>query len=117
MIGRFPTLVAALAATTLFAPAGSRGQNLEISPVLVDLSPASPSAVVTVRNSGTAPMRYQVSGQRWSEDRAGKPTLVPAEDLAVFPPLFELAAGAWSARGGSSSRSSPTRWAGPETGS
>lgn len=92
-MGRSTPLAVAVAAA-LLAPAGSRGQNLEISPVLVDLSPAAPSAVLTIRNSGTGPMRYQVTGLRWSEDRAGKPTLVPAQDLAIFPPLFELAAGA-----------------------
>lgn len=84
----------AVAAFLASAPAGSRGQNLEISPVLVDVSAAKPSMVVTIRNTGAGPMRYQVKAHRWSEDRQGKPTLVPAGDLAVFPELFQLAAGA-----------------------
>lgn len=94
MSRRIAALAAALAAAALLVPAGSRGQNLEVSPVLVDLSAASPSAIVTVRNAGKGPMRYQVSGLRWSEDRDGRPTLTPAQDLSIFPPLFQLAPGA-----------------------
>lgn len=94
MIRATSTLAAALAAAAVLVPVGSRGQNLEISPVLVDLSSARPSAVVTVRNAGKGPMRYQVKGLRWSEDRDGKSTLTPAEDLSIFPPLFQLAPGA-----------------------
>lgn len=94
MIGRAQRILAALAAAALLAPAGSRGENLEISPVLVDLSPAAPSVVVTVKNGGKLPTRYQVQGFRWSEDRSGRSRLDPADDLAVFPPLFQLAPGA-----------------------
>jgi fimbrial chaperone protein len=94
VIGRPHRILAALAAAALLAPAGSRGENLEISPVLVDLSTATPSVVVTVKNGGRLPTRYQVQGYRWSEDRAGRSTLDPAGDLAVFPPLFQLAPGA-----------------------
>lgn len=86
-----------LAFLTLVAlawPAGSRAQSLEISPVLVDLDAAAPSVVVTVKNVGKGPMRYQIKGMRWNEDRSGKPTLEAADDLAIFPPLFQLAPGA-----------------------
>jgi fimbrial chaperone protein len=94
VIHRFTRLAAGLAAAALLAPASARGQSLEISPVLVELSASTPSVVVTVRNGGAVTMRYQVGGQRWSEDRAGQPTLLPADDLAIFPPLFQLAPGA-----------------------
>lgn len=85
---------ALLASAALLLPAGSRGQNLEISPVLVDLSSSAPSAVVTVKNLGKGPMRYQVKGFTWSEDRAGKPVLTPSSDFSIFPPLFQLPPGA-----------------------
>lgn len=89
------TLVAAgIAVAALLAPAGSRGQNLEISPVVVELSTGSPSAVVSVKNIGATPMRYQIKPYAWSEARDGKSNLVPTEELAVFPTLFQLAPGA-----------------------
>lgn len=85
---------AAVAVAALLLPAGSRAANLEISPVLVDLSAGVPAATLTVKNGGTAPMRYQVAAFRWTEDRAGAPTLQPSDEFSIFPPLFQLAAGA-----------------------
>lgn len=89
-----PQWAAVLVAAALLIPAGSRATSLEISPVLVDLSPAVPSATITVKNGGASPMRYQVSAFRWTEDRAGMPALQPSQEFSIFPPLFQLAAGA-----------------------
>jgi fimbrial chaperone protein len=88
------TTAAVLIAVALLSPAGSGAMSLEISPVLVDLTSAAPSATITVKNAGASPMRYQVKAFRWTEDRAGAPTLQPSEDFSIFPPLFQLAPGA-----------------------
>jgi fimbrial chaperone protein len=89
----FAPLAAGLALAALLLPAGSRGQSLEVSPVVVDISGSTPSAVVTIRNLSAGAMRYQVKPFTWSDDRAGRTTLDPASDLAVFPGLFQLKPG------------------------
>lgn len=89
------TRAAALfAAAALLLPATSRGANLEISPVLIDLSAGVPSATLTVKNGGVTPMRYQVSAFRWTEDRGGVPSLQPSDEFSIFPPLFQIPGGA-----------------------
>jgi len=94
MLHRRSLVAASAALAALLAPAGSRGQNLEVSPVVVEVSASTPSAIVTVKNLGAAPMRYQVTPFAWSEDRTGRTSLEPTKELAVFPTLFQLAPGA-----------------------
>jgi fimbrial chaperone protein len=90
---KLPLLVLAAAAGALAVPERPRAANLEISPVLVEIGPRAPSAVVTVRNGGTTPLRYQVSAMGWSEPAAGETKLTPSDELAAYPPLFALAPG------------------------
>jgi fimbrial chaperone protein len=67
--------------------------DLELSPILVELSARSRTALVSVRNAGGAPMRYQARAYAWAQGTDGAMDLVPARDLVVFPPLLELAPG------------------------
>lgn len=70
-----------------------RAANLEIAPVLVELGRNAPSATVTVRNGGTATVRYQVYAMAWTEPAPGDTRLVPSDELSAFPPLFSLGPG------------------------
>ena len=81
------------AAGALVLPVCPRAASMEIAPILVELGPKAPSAVVAVRNNGTTPTRYQVTAMAWTEPAAGQTKLVPSEELAAYPPLFTLAAG------------------------
>jgi fimbrial chaperone protein len=85
--------LAALAVAALSFPAGSRGENLEISPVSIELSKASPSILLTVRNGGSTPMRYQVSAFDWKETLAGETKLSPTQEVVIFPTVFQLGVG------------------------
>jgi fimbrial chaperone protein len=87
------TLVAALLAAVTAAPLAARGVTMEVAPVIIDLGRAAPSAIVTIRNSGTAPTRYQLSAASWTEARTGQPELEPSQELSIFPPLFQLGPG------------------------
>lgn len=57
------------------APVPARAVTMEVAPVIIDLGRAAPSAVVTIRNGGTAPTRYQLSAASWTEARTGEPKL------------------------------------------
>lgn len=82
-----------LAAAFLLAPSLAAAAGMEISPVLVEVGERAPSAIVTVRNGGTAPCRYQVTALAWSEPVQGQPRLEPSDELSAFPPLFQLGPG------------------------
>jgi len=79
----------AVAITPSVAAAG----QLELSPILVELSAGGRTALISVRNAGGAPMRYQARAYSWAQGTDGAMDLLPARDLVVFPPLLELAPG------------------------
>lgn len=88
------TRLARLAVATLAAaPALARGGQLEIHPALVTLSPAVRSAVLTIRNGGREPVRYEVRATAWTQDARGEARYEPTEALTVYPPLFRLGPG------------------------
>lgn len=88
------SLSAALAAlVAAAAPAPARAATMEVAPVVIDLGPAAPSAIITIRNRGTTTTRYQLSAMAWTEPTTGEPRLEPDRELSFFPPLFQLAPG------------------------
>lgn len=64
--------------------------GVRVSPILVELTPSQTNALVSLRNDGDAPVRYQVSAVTWSQDDAGQMKLAPTRDLIVFPQLVTL---------------------------
>jgi fimbrial chaperone protein len=87
-----PTTIAALLLSAL-AAGPSRAQGLQVNPVLVELTRAQANAVVSLRNDGTSPVRYQVSVVTWDQDSTGQLKLVPTRDLIAFPLLLTLQPG------------------------
>lgn len=85
----FLLAASALAGATLPA----RAAELEVSPVLVELAAGRRTALLTVRNAGAAPARFQARASTWSNGTDGKMKLAPTREIAVFPPLLELAPG------------------------
>jgi fimbrial chaperone protein len=90
---RRPACAALLLAAALVAPGATRAGDLELSPILVELSARSRTALVTLRNGGSAPMRYQVRAFSWDQKADGGMELTPTRELVLFPPLLELAPG------------------------
>lgn len=91
-IRRAALALALLAAALAAGPA--RAAELEVSPVLLELSAAARSALLSVRNAGASPARLQVKAFAWAERPEGGMDLAPAPEVLVFPPLLELAPGA-----------------------
>lgn len=86
------TLPVTIAVLLLATPAARAGE-VEVSPILVELGPSARTAIVSVRNAGSSPMRYQVRGFDWDQATDGQMLLAPAADLVLFPPLLELQPG------------------------
>lgn len=84
-------LVFALAALAAW-PARPSAAELQVSPIVVDLGRAR-SALVSVRNVGRAPARFQVRAFDWAESPLGEMKLEPATDLVAFPTVLEIAPG------------------------
>src|SRR5580765_4211381 len=87
---RLPVAIAAL----LLAPPAAIASNFTVTPTEVNLSTSATSALITLRNGGKTPLRFEVTLVSWSEDEHGKMTLNPSSDVTFFPKLIELAGGA-----------------------
>ncbi len=91
-----PPLRALLAAVALALAAWPRpapAADLEVSPVVVDLAAGRRTALLTLRNAGAAPARFQARAFAWTNGTDGAMKLAPTREVAVFPPLLELAPG------------------------
>ena len=64
--------------------------GVRVSPILVELTKSQTNAIVSLRNDGEQPVRYQVSAVTWAQDDAGQMKLAPTKDLIVFPQLMTL---------------------------
>jgi fimbrial chaperone protein len=86
--------LAAIAAAALLLGAGRAvAAEVQVSPVIVSLSPAARSAIVVVRNQGREAARFELQARSWTQDPAGEMILGPTSDLAVYPPVLSLAPG------------------------
>jgi fimbrial chaperone protein len=88
------TRLAALAAVALVLGAGpALAAEVQVSPVIVSLSPSARSAIVVVRNQGQETARFELQARSWEQSLAGEMVLGPTSDLAVYPPMLSLAPG------------------------
>ena len=64
-----------------------------VSPTRILLSPRTTSALVNVRNEGSAPVRLQVKTHAWSQGLDGHVELGPTDEVIVFPTLVTIGPG------------------------
>jgi fimbrial chaperone protein len=81
-------------AALLAAPITATAANFTVTPTEVNLSTSATSALVTLRNGSKAPLRFEITLFKWSEDEKGKMMLEPSTDVTFFPKLVELGPGA-----------------------
>jgi fimbrial chaperone protein len=77
----------------LLAPLPAAASTFVVTPTEVDLSTSTTSALLSLRNTSKAPLRFEVTLFTWSEDERGVMSLQPSTDVTFFPKLIELAAG------------------------
>lgn len=85
--------IAIVAAPLLVGAGRVRAAEVQVNPVVVDLSPAARSVIVAVRNQGTAPVRFELQARGWAQSPAGEMLLESTADLAVYPPVLTLGPG------------------------
>lgn len=67
--------------------------GLNVSPVQIALKPDESKALLSLRNEGTEPVRYQLQANAWGEDPQKGMTLGPTEDVIFFPQMLTLKPG------------------------
>jgi fimbrial chaperone protein len=82
----------ALAVAVLLAP-GARAADVQVNPVLVELSTAAPSAIVALRNVGKEVARFEVQVRAWSQSETGEMQLASTEEVVAYPLVVEIAPG------------------------
>ena len=68
--------------TALLAPAIVGAADLELAPTSIELSDAARNAIVTLRNAGGTPMRYQLRAYAWAQKDDGEMQLTPSSFCA-----------------------------------
>jgi len=74
-------------------PSTSDAATYTVNPTRVYLNASAASALMTLKNESTAPLRVQVKAQRWDQSVTGEMQLAATDDLVVFPTLLTLAPG------------------------
>lgn len=80
-----------LLATLALLPA-AHGSTFGLSPTRLQLSPASPTALLSVSNGGTRPVTLQVRAFAWTQSQADD-AYVQSREFVISPPIFTLAPG------------------------
>lgn len=88
----FPARLATLFAL-LLACGAALGGSFEVNPIRVELSGASRSAALSVRNTGADAVVVQLSAQAWSQSE-GKDVLNDTRDVLLSPAVATIPAGA-----------------------
>jgi len=88
-----PAVAAAVLAALLARAPQARAAEVQVNPVLVELSTAAPSAIVALRNAGAEVARFEVQVRTWSQSEAGEMELASTEDVVAYPLVVELSPG------------------------
>jgi fimbrial chaperone protein len=81
-----------LVCTGLFSisPRAAHASAFDVSPVTLTLTAQATSAMVTVTNRGTEPMRFHVSAFSWQQNGKGEMVLNPTNEVVFFPAMLTL---------------------------
>lgn len=83
----------ALAGLALGGPGRAFAQTLEVTPIQIELTSATPNNLVTLHNLGSEPVRYQVSVFAWQQSPRGEMKLSKTKDVLFFPSLLTIGPG------------------------
>ena len=65
--------------------------DFTVNPIQIFLSAQTQSAILTVQNTSTEPLRFQLTAFAWAQDSAGQMLLTPTTEVIFFPRLLTLA--------------------------
>jgi fimbrial chaperone protein len=89
--GRLVRLIVVLGVVATRSEAAA--SSFTVNPTQIYLSGRTVTALVTLRNESTEPLRFQVSAFSWDQEPSGEMQLHPTEDVVVFPALLMLEPG------------------------
>ena len=88
------TFLRVLAAASLaLAPCLAAASSFGVTPLRLDIGPKAKSGSFTVSNQDTAPITFQVSVKKWTQEPGGKDVYTDSKELIVFPQQLEIAPG------------------------
>ena len=87
------TMISCAAAALLAVALNAAAATFGLTPMRVELSAAAPTAVVTVNNSGDAPLTIQAQAYTWTQPD-GDDVYAETREFIVSPPIFTIAPGA-----------------------
>lgn len=90
MSPRTRLLLLASAGLAMSRAVPARADGIEVSPVVIELTPGARQAVVTLHNGGAEPSRFRIAMLSWSQGLDGAMKLGPTRDVAFFPELMTL---------------------------
>lgn len=67
--------------------------DFSVTPIRIFLDKGRKADVVTVKNDGTEPLRFEIRPKIWSQGPSGEDVYTDTADLLVFPRLMALKAG------------------------
>ena len=82
-----------VAAAVMLFPSVVAGATFTVNPTQITLTPASRSALLTLRNDSTEGLRFQLSVFLWRQSPTGAIQLEDTKDIVFFPALLALAPG------------------------
>lgn len=85
-----PALLLLVAAAGLVAPP-AWAADFTVNPIQIFLSAQTQSAILTIQNTSTEPLRFQLNAFGWAQDPAGQMRLTPTSEVIFFPRLLSLA--------------------------
>ena len=71
----------------------ARASAFTVTPVRILLGPNATSALLTVRNDSTDPLRFRITLRAWNQGPEGDIQLSDTNDIIFFPTLMELKPG------------------------
>ncbi len=86
-------LLAAFAALAMLVALPVAAGEYAVSPLRVDLDREARSGAVTVTNSGSDRMDFQIAVMAWSQDAEGRDRYTPSSELVFFPKILTLQPG------------------------
>lgn len=95
-MNRRPTLLSMLALFSLVFLQTRRAEAslFQVSPVRLNLSAQTTNGLLSVQNQSNEPLRFQVVAYEWRQAPDGEMLLLPTSEVAVFPSMVVIPAGA-----------------------
>ena len=90
-MGRWAPALLLLGVAALGAPAPGSAADFTVNPIQFFLAAQTQSAILTVHNISTEPLRFQLNAFGWAQDAAGQMQLTPTNEIIFFPRLLTLA--------------------------